>query len=185
MFIILIGFVFLSFGVVGNNLIRSEGKPKAAMYPLIFGAVLNIILDPIFIFVFKMGVRGAAIATVLSQFLSVIYIFIYFNYGKSIFKINIGMFKVKFSITKDILKIGFPSFLMSIIDSVIFVLFGRMIMNYGSDLYIAIMGISIRVMDITLMPIIGITQGFSTIIGFNYGAKNYDRVKKVLKEAII
>jgi len=185
MFIILMGFIFLSFGVVGNNLIRSEGKPKAAMYPLIFGAVLNIILDPIFIFVFKMGVRGAAIATVLSQFLSVIYIFIYFNYGKSIFKINIGMFKVKFSIAKDILKIGFPSFLMSIVDCVIFVLFGRTIMKYGSDLYIAIMGISIRVMDITLMPIIGITQGFSTIIGFNYGAKNYERVKKVLKEAII
>ena len=185
MFIILMGFIFLSFSVVGNNLIRAEGKPKAAMYPLIFGAVLNIILDPIFIFVFKMGVRGAAIATVLSQFLSVIYIFIYFNYGKSIFKINIGMFKVNFSVIKDILKIGFPSFLMSIVDCVIFVLFGRTIMKYGSDLYIAIMGISIRVMDITLMPIIGITQGFSTIIGFNYGAKNYERVKKVLKEAII
>jgi len=185
MFIILMGFIFLSFGVVGNNLIRSEGKPKAAMYPLIFGAVLNIILDPIFIFVFKMGVRGAAIATVLSQFLSVIYIFIYFNYGKSIFKINIEMFKVKLSVIKDILKIGFPSFLMSIVDCVIFVLFGRTIMKYGSDLYIAIMGISIRAMDITLMPIIGITQGFSTIIGFNYGAKNYERVKKVLKEAII
>lgn len=185
MFVILMGFIFLSFGVVGNNLIRSEGKPKAAMYPLIFGAVLNIILDPIFIFVFKMGVRGAAIATVLSQFLSVIYIFIYFNYGKSIFKINIGMFKVSFSVIKDILKIGFPSFLMSTVDCVIFVLFGRTIMKYGNDLYIAIMGISIRVMDITLMPIIGITQGFSTIIGFNYGAKNYERVKKVLKEAII
>jgi putative MATE family efflux protein len=155
------------------------------MYPLIFGAVLNIILDPIFIFVFKMGVRGAAIATVLSQFLSVIYIFIYLNYGKSIFKTNIGMFKVNFSVIKDIVKIGFPSFLMSIVDCVIFVLFGRTIMKYGSDLYIAIMGISIRAMDITLMPIIGITQGFSTIIGFNYGAKNYERVKKVLKEAII
>jgi len=185
MFIILTGFVFLSFSVVGNNLIRAEGKPKAAMYPLIFGAVLNIILDPVFIFIFKMGVRGAAIATVLSQFLSLIYIFIYFNYGKSIFKINLLMFKVNFPVIRDILKIGFPSFLMSIVDCVIFVLFGRTIMKYGSDLYIAIMGISIRVMDITLMPIIGITQGFSTIISFNYGAKNYGRVKKVLKEAII
>lgn len=185
MFIILMGFIFLSLSVVGNNLIRAEGKPKAAMYPLILGAVLNIILAPIFIFVFKMGVRGAAIATVLSQFLSVVYIFIYFNYGKSIFKTKIGMFKFNFPVIKDILKIGFPSFLMSIVDCVIFVLFGRTIMKYGSDLYIAIMGISIRVMNITIMPIVGITQGFSTIIGFNYGAKNYQRVKKVLKEAII
>jgi putative MATE family efflux protein len=185
MSIILMGFIFLSFSIVGNNLIRAEGKPKAAMYPLIFGAVLNIILAPIFIFVFKMGVSGAAIATVLSQFLSVVYIFIYFNYGKSIFKTHIGMFKINFVVIKDIFKIGFPSFLMSIVDCIIFILFGRTIMKYGSDLYIAIMGISIRVMDITLMPIVGITQGFSTIIGYNYGAKNYERVKKILKEAII
>jgi putative MATE family efflux protein len=185
MSVILIGFIFLSLSVVGNNLIRAEGKPKAAMYPLIFGAVLNIILAPIFIFVFKMGVKGAATATVLSQFLSVIYIFIFLNYGKSIFKTNIGMFKVNFPVIKEILKIGFPTFLMSIVDCVIFVLFGRTIMKYGSDLYIAIMGISIRVMNIIIMPIVGITQGFSTIIGFNYGAKNYERAKKVLKEAII
>jgi putative MATE family efflux protein len=185
MFVILMGFTFLSFSVVGNNLIRAEGKPRAAMYPLIFGAVLNIILDPVFIFVFKMGVRGAAIATVLSQFLSVIYIFLYFNYGKSIFKVNIGLFKINFTVIKEILKIGFPSFLMSVVDSIIFILFGRAIMNYGNDLYVAIMGISIRVMDITLMPIIGVTQAFSTITGFNYGAKDYKRVKKVLKEAIV
>jgi putative MATE family efflux protein len=185
MSVILIGFIFLSSSIVGNNLIRAEGKPKAAMYPLIFGAVLNVILAPIFIFGFKMGVRGAATATVISQFLSVIYILIYFNYSKSVFKTKTGMFKVKFPVIRDILKIGFPSFLVSMVDCVIFVLFGRTIMKYGSDLYIAIMGISLRVMDITVMPIVGITQGFSTIMGFNYGAKNYERVKKVLKEAII
>jgi len=95
------------------------------------------------------------------------------------------MFKFDLQIVKEILKIGFPSFLMSIVDSVIFVLFNRTIVNYGNDMYIAVLGIAIRIMDITIMPIIGITQGFSTIVGFNFGAKKYDRVKYILRESFI
>lgn len=185
MSIILFGFLFQSLNISGNNIIRAEGKPRASMYVLISGAVLNIILDPVFIFIFKMGVKGAAIATVLSQIFSTIYIYLYFIYGKSIFKINFKMFKPNFLIIREILKIGFPSFLMCIIDSIIFILFNREIIKYGSDLHIAIMGIAIRVMDIIIMPIIGITQGFSTIVGFNYGASRYDRVKLILREALI
>ena len=185
MSVILLGFVFQSFDIAGNNIIRAEGKPRASMYVLILGAVLNIILDPIFIFIFKMGVRGAAIATILSQICSAIYILLYFHYGKSIFKLSRNMFKFDLQIVKEILKIGFPSFLMSIVDSVIFVLFNRTIVNYGNDMYIAVLGIAIRIMDITIMPIIGITQGFSTIVGFNFGAKKYDRVKYILRESFI
>lgn len=185
MSVILLGFMFQSFDIAGNNIIRAEGKPKASMYVLILGAVLNIILDPIFIFVFKMGVRGAAIATVISQIFSTLYILLYFMFGKSVFKLNLKMFKLNYQVIKEILKIGFPSFLMSIVDSVIFIFFNRAIMKYGNDMYIAIMGISIRVMDITIMPIIGITQGFSTITGFNYGAKKYARVRFILKESFI
>jgi putative MATE family efflux protein len=183
--VILFGFMFQSFDIAGNSIIRSEGKPRASMYVLILGASLNIILDPIFIFVFRMGVRGAAIATVISQIASTLYILLYFNSGKSIFKLNLKMFKPDFSIIKEILKIGFPSFLMGIVDSVIFILFNRAILKYGNDLYIAIMGIAIRIMDITIMPIIGIAQGFSTITGFNYGAKKYDRVLFILREAFL
>ncbi|MCL5771392.1 MAG: MATE family efflux transporter [Actinobacteria bacterium] len=183
--IIIFGFLFQSLNITGNNIIRAEGKPRASMYVLILGAVLNIILDPVFIFVFKMGVRGAAIATVLSQIFSTLYIFLYFIYGKSIFKINPKMFKPDSFIIREILKIGFPSFLMSIVDSMIFILFNRAIIRYGSDLYIAIMGIAIRVWDITIMPIIGISQGFSTITGFNYGAGKFERVKLILREALI
>jgi putative MATE family efflux protein len=183
--IILAGFIFQSFNITGNNIIRAEGKPAASMYVLVLGAVLNIILDPIFIFVFKMGVKGAAIATVISQIFSTLYILFYFTFGKSTFKPDLKMFYLKNYIIKEIFKIGFPSFLVSIVDSVIFILFNRSIMKYGDDIYIAIMGISIRVMDITIMPIIGITQGFSTITGFNYGAKNYTRVKLILKESVI
>jgi putative MATE family efflux protein len=185
MSVILFGFIFQSFDIAGNSIIRAEGKPRASMYVLILGAALNIILDPIFIFVFKMGVKGAAIATVISQVASTAYILLYFNSGKSIFKLNLKMFKPDIPVIKEILKIGFPSFLMGIVDSIIFVLFNRAILRYGNDLYIAIMGIAIRIMDITIMPIIGISQGFSTITGFNYGAKKYDRVVFILREAFL
>ncbi len=95
------------------------------------------------------------------------------------------MFKPDIPVAKEILKIGFPSFLMGIVDSVIFILFNRAILKYGNDMYIAIMGIAIRIMDVTIMPIIRIAQGFSTIAGFNYGAKKYDRVKFILLESIL
>ena len=183
--VILFGFMFQSFDIAGNSIIRAEGRPRASMYVLILGAALNIILDPIFIFVFKMGVKGAAIATVISQIISTIYILLYFMKGKSIFKLNIKMFKPDIPIIKEILKIGFPSFLMGIVDSIIFILFNRAILKYGNDIYIAIMGIAIRIMDITIMPIIGIAQGFSTITGFNYGAKKYDRVRFILRESFV
>ncbi|MHB1336931.1 MAG: MATE family efflux transporter [Candidatus Humimicrobiaceae bacterium] len=185
MSVILFGFMFQSFDVAGNNIIRAEGRPRASMYVLILGAALNIILDPIFIFAFKMGVKGAAIATVISQIFSTAYILLYFMFGKSIFKLNLKMFKPDIPIIKEIFKIGFPSFLMGIVDSVIFILFNRAILKYGNDLYIAVMGIAIRIMDITIMPIIGIAQGFSTITGFNYGAKKFDRVKFILRESFL
>ena len=183
--VILFGFVFFSFSLAANHIIRAEGKPRAAIYPMVIGAVLNIILDPIFIFVLKMGVKGVALATIISQFVSVCYIILYFYFGKSIFRPKIGMFKLDWKIIKNILIIGFPSFLMAIIDSVIFLVFNRAILYYGNDNYIAIAGITIRIVDLIVMPIIGISYGFSTIASFNYGAKLYDRVKKVLGEAVI
>ncbi len=183
--VILFGFIFFSFSLAANHIIRAEGKPRAAIYPMVIGAVLNIILDPIFIFGLKMGVRGVALATIISQFVSICYIVLYFYFGKSIFKPNAGMFKLNWNIIKNILTIGFPSFLMAIIDSVIFLVFNRAILYYGNDTYIAIAGITIRIVDLVVMPIIGISYGFSTIASFNYGAKLYARVKKVLGEAII
>ncbi len=183
--IILFGFVFFSFGICSNIIIRAEGKPRAAMYPIIIGAVMNIILDPIFIFVFKMGVRGAAIATIISQIVVSIYIIIYFMSGRSIFSFKLKIFKLKGKVIKNILVIGFPSFLMASMDSIIFIVFNRAVLYYGSDLYIAVVGIGIRIFDLTFMPVLGISHGFSTIVSFNYGAKLYSRVKKVFSEAVV
>lgn len=183
--IILWGFIFFSFSIFSNNIIRAEGRPRAAMYSVVIGAISNILLDPIFIFGFRMGVKGAALATILSQMIGAFYIVSYFVLGRSIFHLNLRMFKVRKKLVRDILAIGFPSFIMATIDSVIFLMFNKALVYYGSDLDVAVTGVAFRVIDFTLMPILGISQGFSTIVGFNYGAKLYKRVKKVLGEATL
>jgi putative MATE family efflux protein len=184
-YIILAGFIFLSFAISSNSCIRAEGSPRAAMYAMGIGALMNIILDPIFIFVLGMGIKGAAIATVISQALSTIYIIFYILFGKSIFNINIAVLKLRFPLVREILTLGFPSFLRSTMASFIILIFNRLLSFYGGDLYIAIMGIGLRLLSLVQMPLIGITQGFSTIVGFNYGARLYPRVKKVLGIAAV
>ena len=183
--IMLLGFVFLSFSVNGTNLIRAEGRPRASMYEMVIGSILNIILDYLFIIIFGWGVKGAAIATVISHIASSVYIFAFFVSRSSIFHIKLKMFKINKSISRRILAIGTPSFLMEIMGSVMFLLFIRIVRQYGGDIYIAITGIGIRIIDLIFMPILGISQGLSPLIGFNYGAKLYPRVKKVLGEAFI
>jgi putative MATE family efflux protein len=183
--IMLFGFIFFSLSINSNNLIRAEGKPRASMYAMIIGAVLNIILDPIFIFVLKMGVRGAAIATVISQISSLIYIIIYFRSSASMYHFRGKALKPNKQIMKEILAIGFPSFLMEIIGSILFLVFIKVVRIYGGDTYIAITGIGIRIIDLVFMPILGISHGFAPIVGFNYGARLYGRVKGILKEGLI
>jgi len=183
--IILAGFIFLSFSINSNNYIRAEGNPRAAMYVMAVGAIINVILDPIFIFVLGMGVKGAAIATVIAQVISSMYVIFYILFGGSIFRLNASIFRVKFSAMKEILSLGFPSFIKSAMASIITLIFNKLLLFYGSDMYIAIMGIGLRMISLIQMPLIGITQGFSTIVGFNYGAKLYPRVKKVLGMAVM
>jgi putative MATE family efflux protein len=183
--IMLFGFIFFSLSINANNLIRAEGKPRASMYVMLIGAVLNIILDPIFIFVLDMGVRGAAIATVISQFSSIIFIIIFFRSKGSIYHFKRKVFRPDLKIMKEIIAIGFPSFLLEIIASIMFMVFIKIVRIYGGDSYITITGIAIRIIDLIFMPIIGISHGFSPIVGFNYGAGSYRRVKKVLKEGLV
>lgn len=183
--IMLFGFIFFSLSINGNNLIRAEGKPRASMYAMIIGAVLNIILDPIFIFVLKMGVTGAAIATVISQISTLVYIIIYFRSRSSIYHFRREVFRPNKPVMREILTIGFPSFLMEIIGSILFLVFIKIVRIYGGDTYIAITGIGIRIIDLVFMPILGISHGFAPIVGFNYGARLYGRVKGILKEGLI
>jgi len=183
--VMLFGFILFSLSINGNNLIRAEGKPRASMYVMLIGAVLNIILDPIFIFVLDMGVRGAAIATVISQIFSIIFIIFFFRSKGSIYHFKKEVFYPDLKIMKEIIIIGFPSFLLEMIASIMFLVFIKVVRVYGGDSYITITGIAIRVIDLIFMPIIGISHGFSPIVGFNYGAGSYVRVKNVLREGLI
>ena len=183
--IILIGAVFQSAGMGINNFIRSEGNPKIAMYTMLIGALINIILDPIFIFVFHWGMRGAAIATILSQLISAIWVFGYFLQGKSLLKIHSKNLKLKPAIVSGILAIGAAPFAMQLAASVQNFIMNTSLATYGGDIAISGMGVVNSIMTLMIMPIFGITQGVQPIIGYNYGANKYDRVKEAYKLAVI
>ncbi|MBU3154446.1 MATE family efflux transporter [Clostridium estertheticum] len=185
--IILMGAVFQNIGFGINNIIRAEGNPKMAMLTMMFGAIINIILDPIFIFVFKMGIQGAAIATVISQAFNTLLVLRYFtakNSG-SVLKLKKTNLKLNKYIVNDIFAIGVAPFSMQIASSLVAILYNKGLLIYGGDLAVAAMGILNSISMLIFMPIVGISQGIQPIIGYNYGAKLYDRVFKILKLAII
>lgn len=184
--IILYGVIFQNIGFGTNNIIRAEGNPKMAMLTMIFGAIINIILDPIFIFAFKMGIQGAAIATVIAQAFNTFWVLNYFCNKKSgsILKLKRKNMKVSLEVTKDIFSIGMSPFAMQVAASVVVLLYNRGLKTYGGDSAIAAFGIINSISMLIFMPIFGINQGSQPIIGFNYGAKAYSRVKETLKLAM-
>jgi len=183
--IILLGGVFQSIGMGMNNFIRSEGNPKIAMYTMLIGALINTVLDPIFIFGFKWGMQGAALATIISQAVSAIWVFRYFLSGNSLLKIHKKDLKLKISIIRGILALGAAPFAMQIAASIQNFIMNTSLATYGGDIAISGMGVVISIMTLMVMPIFGITQGVQPIIGYNYGAKKFDRVKEAYKLAVI
>ncbi|NBI07422.1 MATE family efflux transporter [Senegalia massiliensis] len=183
--IILFGAIFQTVGFGMNNFIRAEGNPKTAMLTMLIGAALNIIIDPIFIFVLDMGIRGAAFATIISQAASAIWVLSYFFGGKSSLNIHKDNFKLQLPVVKNIVAIGSAPFLMQIASSAINAILNNNLQTYGGDTAIASFGIINSITMFILMPIFGINQGVQPIIGYNYGAKQFDRVKKALKLAVI
>lgn len=183
--IILIGALYFPFVMTMNNLIRAEGNAKASMIIMVIGTGLNIILDPIFIFVFGLGIKGAAIATILSQFASFVYIIMYYIKGKSTLHIKTHHYKPNFRIIWEIISVGFASFARNIAGSLVAIVLNNSLKAYGGDTAIAIYGIVNRVLMFLFMPLFGVVQGMQPIAGFNYGAKSYGRVKEVLKLSIL
>ena len=185
-YVISIGLPFSMIGTTLNSIIRSDGSPKYSMTTMLVGAVLNTILDPIFIFVFKMGVEGAAIATVISQIATFILNVIYIKKFKSI-KISKESLKIKASIVKNVAMLGISSFITQM--SIVFVmaaennLLGKygMESKFGSEIPITVLGIVMKISQILNSIIIGIAAGAQPIFGYNYGAGKFDRVKKTLK----
>ncbi len=183
--IILWGTVFSSIGFGMNNFIRAEGNPRIAMYTMLLGAALNTILDPIFLFVFKWGMSGAAYATILSQAVSAAWVLYYFLGGRSQLKLRLKNLKIKLPTVGQIMALGAPPFVMQIAAGVLGVIMNRSLFTYGGDLAVSGMGVVMSVMMVLLMPVIGISQGVQPIIGYNYGAQKFDRVKEALKQGIM
>jgi putative MATE family efflux protein len=183
--IILWGTVFQSIGFGMNNYIRAEGNPKIAMFTMLIGAVLNTILDPIFIFVFDWGIRGAAYATILSQGVSAAWVLMYFFGGQSMLKIRLVNLKLNPSLVGKIVVFGSAPFVMQLAASLLNVIMNKSLIQYGGDIDIAAMGAVTIIITLILMPIFGINQGVQPIIGYNYGAKKFNRVKEALKLAVM
>lgn len=183
--IILIGttFQFISFGV--NNVIRAEGNPMISMATMLFSAGLNTILNWVFIFGLHLGVRGSALATVITQMIVSGYILYHFTAGHSNLKLYRKNFKIPADLLKKIVSIGLSPFLLQLGASVTLFVFNNTLMAYGGAMAVAAMGVINRTSLMLLMPIFGINQGSQPIIGYNYGAKKYDRVKKTLRLAAI
>ncbi|MCR4436933.1 MAG: MATE family efflux transporter [Clostridiales bacterium] len=185
MSIILCGSVFQTFSFGLNNFIRAEGKPKIAMATMLIGTILNACLAPLFIFVFHWGIRGAAFATVISQAVSATWIITHFVRGKSTLKIRRQNFKLKKDIVTGILAIGIAPFAMQLAQCLLSAIMNQSLEYYGGDIAISGMGVIMSLMTLIMMPMFGINQGAQPIIGFNYGAKKYDRVKEALKYAVL
>jgi putative MATE family efflux protein len=183
--IILAGSMFMGIGFGMNNFIRAEGNPRIAMATMLIGAVLNIILDPIFIFALNMGIRGAALATILSQAVAAAWVLSYFLGKRSSLPLRGANLRLDPRILRAIVAIGSPPFVMQLAASVLNAILNNQLQRYGGDLAISAMGIMYGIVMFMFMPIFGLNQGAQPIIGFNYGARKYDRVKKTLVLAIV
>lgn len=172
----------LGFGL--NNFIRSEGSPRTAMVTMLIGALLNTILDYIFIIRWDWGVEGAAWATILSQGVSFIWVMWYFLSSRSMLSLRVGALIPDPYVMRQIFVLGLPPFGMQLAASLVMTVFNHELKFWGGDLAVAAMGVVQSVSTLCFLPVFGINQGVQPIIGFNYGAGSYQRVKDALRIAI-
>jgi putative MATE family efflux protein len=184
MTIILAGVIFRTLAMAQNFLIRATGNARVPMIGMIMGASLNIVLDAIFIIPLGMGVKGAALATVIAQVITSLYFLRYYLSGKSFLRIHLQNMVIEWDILKSILAIGISSFARTAAQSLAVIFVNRTLLAFGGDLAISSYGLIQRIMIFALMPSIVIGQGMQPILGFNYGAKRYDRALRVIKLAI-
>ena len=169
-------FVQLALGL--NAFITAQGFAKTSMITVLVGAILNIILDPIFIFGFNMGVKGAALATIISQGVSALWVIKFLTGNKTLLKIKKRYLKIDFKVLLPCIALGLAPFIMQSTESILAISFNTSLLKYGGDLAIGAMTILSSVMQFSMLPLIGLTQGATPIISFNYGAGNSKRVKE-------
>ena len=176
--VILPGNIFMTMTFSFNNMMRASGYPKKAMYTMLIGAALNIILDPIFIFVFDLGIAGVAWATVISMFIGMLFVMYHFTRKTTTLRLRRKNMRFERDILIAIVSIGLSPFLMQLAASAVAVLMNTSLKLYGGDLAIGAFGILNSMFMIIVMFVIGLNQGLQPIIGYNYGAETYSRVKE-------
>lgn len=182
--IYLAGTIFVEFALGLNPYIICQGKSKTAMLSVLIGAIINIALDPLFIFVFDMGVKGAALATVISQFFSAVWVVGFLWGKKSSLRIKPQYIRLKFDVTKQIFALGLSPFIMSATECLISLVLNRGLQKYGGDIYVGTLTIMQSVMMLIFAPVQGFTQGVQPILSYNFGAGLFERVKKTYKRLI-
>lgn len=180
---VLIGVPFLALCMMGNNVIRAEGKAKFAMMAMIIPAFGNIFLDIVFIKFLDMGMFGAALATTISYFMCFVFI-LWFFIKKSELKPSLSHYKFDLSIVKEISSLGLVTFSRQGVVSILAIIINHTLFTYGGEHSVVVYGIISRMLMFALFPILGITHGFLPIAGYNYGAENYNRVKETISISI-
>ena len=176
-------FSMLSTGL--NGYINAQGFPKIGMLTTVLGAALNVALDPLFIFAFDMGVRGAALATVLSQAVSALWVLCFLTGKKAVVNLRLRSMRLRGDMLRSILSLGFPGFVMQGTNSIVSIACNTRLQLYGGDTYVAIMTVTNSIREMLFVPSLGITRGAQPILGYNYGAKKFERVKEGIRFATV
>ena len=185
MVIILLGNVITHMYLGLNALLRASGHPQKAMIATITTVIINTILDPIFIYLFHWGIQGAAIATILAQIIALVWQFKTFTNKNELLHLHRGIYKLRGTIVKNTIAIGMSPFLMNVTACVIVIIVNNSLQRYGGDMAIGAYGIMNRLLVLYVMIVLGLTMGMQPIVGYNYGARRYDRVLKVLRQTVV
>lgn len=183
--IVLYGVPLLGFCMMGNNVVRAEGKPRYAMYAMMLPSVSNLTLDVVFIYIFDWGMAGAAWATTISYGVCALYLLYFFNSSKSELHLQRTHFSLQKSIVQQIGALGSVTLARQAVVSIVVLLVNNILFRYGGETTVAVYAIISRSLMFALFPVLGITQGFLPIAGYNYGAKNFDRVREVINTALL
>ncbi len=180
----LLGIPLLTWAMMSNNVIRAQGKSKLAMYTLVIPAIANVILDPIFIYYLDMGIKGASWATVIGYLLSALYTLYFFISKHNEIRIDFSDLKISLKISKEIFAIGGVSMVRQMSINLLMIILNNILFKLGGELAVTSYGLVNRIMLFVIFPILGIVQGILPIAGYNYGAKEYQRVKEVVRVAV-
>ena len=181
MTVYLLGTIFVMIGLGMNPFINSQGFGRTGMLTVVIGAVLNIVLDPVFIFVFDMGARGAALATVISQGASAAWVLQFLTGRRATLRLRLSNCRLELARVKKILSLGLSGFFMNFTNSLVQVVCNATLQSWGGDLYVGIMTIINSLREVFIMPIQGLTNGSQPVMGYNYGAKKPDRVRQSIQ----